>query len=181
MIVDLHPIVRKSVAEISFGIHNFFKQQLGKDFIPGGAFDIEEDVHVCQVSHLSWSVAYAVWFVVAKLASRAGLDLKGSISSFLRYTLFLDDADKYANLIPYPYYVPYEEVTLSPLHQNSWTQYSSLGSRKHFCSHSKSRKWCKLITTLYVAQKKFGQLMRSRLKVGNILIVTTCHHAQVRY
>jgi hypothetical protein len=87
--------------------------------LTGGPFDIDEDVHVYQVSHISQAVSYAVWFIVAKLASRAGLDSQGNISSFLRYTLFLEDADKYANLIADPYYVPYEEVTLSPLHQNN--------------------------------------------------------------
>ena len=118
-IVDLHPIAKKNVAEISFGVLNFFKTHLGKDFLTGGPFDIDEDVHVYQVSHISRAVSYAVWFIVAKLASRAGLDSQGNISSFLRYTLFLEDADKYANLIADPYYVPYEEVTLSPLHQNN--------------------------------------------------------------
>ena len=118
-LVDLHPLAKKNIAEISFGIHNFFKQQLGKDFVPGGTFDIDSDVHVYQVAHLSRAVAYAVWFIVAKLATRAGLDSSGNISSFLRYTLFLEDADKYANLIADPYYVPFEEVTLSPLHQEN--------------------------------------------------------------
>ena len=118
-LVDLHPIAKKYVSEISYGVHNFFKQHLGKDFVPGGTFDIDHDVHVCQVAHLSRAVAYAVWFTVAKLATRAGLDSSGNISSFLRYTLFLEDADKYANLIADPYYVPFEEVTLSPLHQEN--------------------------------------------------------------
>ncbi|MCV6900901.1 hypothetical protein OE165_28105, partial [Escherichia coli] len=38
-LVDLHPIAKKSIEEIAFGTLNFFKSQLGKDFLPRGAFD----------------------------------------------------------------------------------------------------------------------------------------------
>ena len=117
-LVDLHPIAKKNIEEIAFGTLNFFKSQLGKDFLHRGPFDINGDEHVRQTAHLSRTVSYAVWFIAARLATRAGHGPQGNISSFLRYTLFSGDADKYKNLLVDPYYVPYEENMLNPLDQN---------------------------------------------------------------
>jgi hypothetical protein len=117
-LVDLHPIAKKNIEEIAFGTLCFFKSQLGKDFLHRGPFDINGDEHVRQTAHLSRTVSYAVWFIAARLATRAGHGPQGNVSSFLRYTLFSGDADKYKNLLVDPYYVPYEENMLNPLEQN---------------------------------------------------------------
>ena len=117
-IVNLHPTAKKQVEEISFGTQNFFKQQLGKDFLTRGEFDLDVNgEHIKQAAHLCRTVSYAVWFIAARQATRAGHGPQGNLSSFLRYTLYSEDADMYANLIADPYYVPFEESKLTPLHQ----------------------------------------------------------------
>jgi hypothetical protein len=116
-LVDLHPIAKRNVEEIAFGTLNYFKSQLGKDFLPRGPFDLNADEHVKQASHISRTVSYAVWFIAARFATRAGLRPQDNISSFLRYTLFNGDTNKYEGLIADPYYVPYDENQLTPLDQ----------------------------------------------------------------
>ncbi len=105
--------------EISFGTFNFFKYQLARDFPVQGAFELNDDTHVKNVAQYARTVAYAVWFVTARFATKAGLTSSGNVSSFLRYALFSEDADRYRNLIADPYYVPYEEISLTPLDQHN--------------------------------------------------------------
>jgi hypothetical protein len=76
-------------------------------------------------THHRGTVSYAVWFVVACFASRAGLTTEGNISSFLRYTLFSKDVNVYRNLVSDPYYVPIEELNLTPLDQRILDQESA--------------------------------------------------------
>ena len=83
-----------------------------------GEFDIDiQSEHVKQASNLGQPVSYAVWFIAAQQATRAGHGPQGNVSSFLRYTLHSEDVDKYACLIADPYYVPFEENKLTPLNQ----------------------------------------------------------------
>jgi len=124
-LTDFYVIAKKNVPEITYGTFNFFKIQLGKDFLTKGLFTPNEDEHVRNAAHHGRTVSYAVWFVVARLASRAGLTPEGNISSFLRYALFSEDVDMYRNLISDPYYVPVEELSLTPLDQRTLDQESA--------------------------------------------------------
>ena len=117
-LVDLHPIAKKAIPSIMFGVQNFFKSQLGKDYITRGSFDADSDEHVKQAAHLTRTVSYGVWFTAVSFATAAGLGTNANLSSFLRYTLFFEDADKYERLIADPYYVPYEDIVLKPLDQH---------------------------------------------------------------
>jgi hypothetical protein len=117
--VDLYPVAKKNIEEISFGTFEFFKCQLGRDVITKGAFDLNDDAHVRRAAHYARTVAYATWFITARFATRAGLTSSGNVSSFLRYALFVEDADRYRKLIADPYYVPYEEISLTPLDQHN--------------------------------------------------------------
>jgi hypothetical protein len=112
--VDLHLIAKKYVEEISFGTFNFFKYQLAHDFLVQGLFKLNDDTHVKNVAHHSRTVAYAMWFVAACFATKAGLTSWGNISSFLRYALFVEDVHRYCNLVEDAYYMPYDEIKLNP-------------------------------------------------------------------
>ncbi len=121
--VDLRQITKKYVEEISFGTFNFFKYQLALDFPV--QCKLNDDTHVKNVAQYSRTLAYSVWFVTARFATITGLTSSKNVSSFLRYTLFSEDADRYRNLIADPYYVPYEEITLNPLDKHSLDQKAS--------------------------------------------------------
>ena len=124
-LTNLYDIAKKNVPEITYGTFNFFKIQLGKDFLTKGSFNPNADEHVRNAAHHGRTVSYAVWFVVARFASRAGLTPEGNISSFLRYALFSEDVDVYRNLVSDPYYVPIEELSLTPLDQRILDQESA--------------------------------------------------------
>jgi hypothetical protein len=82
--VDLRRIAKKYVEEISFGTFNFFKYQLARDFPVQGAFELNDHTHVKNVAQYARTMAYAVWFITARFATKAGLTSSGNVSSFLR-------------------------------------------------------------------------------------------------
>jgi hypothetical protein len=125
LFVELCRIAKKYVEEISFGTFNFFKYQLARDFPVQGPFELNDDMHVKNVAQYLRTVAYAVWFIAAHFATKAGLTSSRNVTSFLRYALFSEDADMYRNLIADPHYVSYEEITLNPLDKHNLHQEAS--------------------------------------------------------
>ena len=113
-VVQLHSLLRKNIEEIVSGTTPYLKTQLGPDVRPQGHFDETKPEHVCYAAYNVRAITYGVWLVAARMARRAGLGPAANISGYMRYALFSEHKDKYAELLIDPYYVPFEENHLTP-------------------------------------------------------------------
>jgi hypothetical protein len=115
-IVELRPLIKKNVVEAS-GATVFLKSQLGPDFRPYKTFDFANADHLRWLAHNARALSYGVWLATSKLASSAGLVEDANISQYLRTLFFQDTTGFFTDTLVDPYYVPTEQVCLTPRDQ----------------------------------------------------------------
>ena len=116
-VIELHPVLKKNIIEASNGILNFLKFELGSE-TRYRKVDLSNLNHVRTNALFARALTYGVWLVASKLAKKAGLSSSANISGYMRYAIFSEQREKYKQLLADPYYVPFDENDLSPLHQS---------------------------------------------------------------
>ena len=114
-VIELHPVLKKNIIEANNGILNYLKFELGTE-TRYRKFDLTNEHHIRTNALFARALTYGVWLVASKLAEKAGLSSSANISGYMRYAIFSELREKYKQQIADPYYVPYNENDLSPLH-----------------------------------------------------------------